>query len=158
MLNIEVPGWKPLALAHVVLDMNGTIALEGRVDEAIVARIRRLAELVDVHVLTADTFGRASELVGRLGRAELVRLQPGGREAEQKEEFVARLGSHGCAAIGNGANDVLMLRAAALGIGVLGREGMSAGVVGAADVVTADPADALDLLLSPKRLIATLRR
>ena len=62
------------------------------------------------------------------------------------------------AAIGNGANDADMLQTAAVGIAVLGAEGLAAETLLAADVVCANPLDALDLLLNPRRLIATLRK
>jgi soluble P-type ATPase len=49
-----------------------------------------------------------------------------------------------------------MLREAALGVAVLGPEGLAVRALAAADVVVAS-IDALVLLRSPKRLIATLR-
>jgi soluble P-type ATPase len=61
------------------------------------------------------------------------------------------------AAIGNGRNDQLMLAAAALGIAVVQEEGAAIESLSAADVVLPDIRSALDLLLFPKRLIATLR-
>ena len=60
--------------------------------------------------------------------------------------------------IGNGANDVLVLEGAALGIAVIGPEGASSAALRAADVVCASIVDALDLLLEPRALTATLRR
>ena len=50
-----------------------------------------------------------------------------------------------------------MLQEAALGIAVLGPEGLAAEALLAADVVVASIEDALDLLLRPHRLVATLR-
>ena len=87
-----------------------------------------------------------------------VRLRAKASEAEQKADFVSGLGPAGVVAIGNGANDVLMLREAALGIAVLGKEGLSVAAFQNADLVVADILDALDVLLHPKRLVATLRR
>lgn len=60
-------------------------------------------------------------------------------------------------AVGNGMNDRLMLRTAALGILVLGNEGTSVQALSSADIVVKDILDGLDLLLNPKRIIATLR-
>ena len=60
-------------------------------------------------------------------------------------------------AIGNGNNDHLILKEAALGIAVLGDEGMSISAMKNADIVVKNISDALDLFLKPKRLIATLR-
>jgi len=46
----------------------------------------------------------------------------------------------------------------ALGIAVVGPEGAAGAAVGAADVVVTDIRTALDLLLRPRRLVATLRQ
>jgi soluble P-type ATPase len=51
-----------------------------------------------------------------------------------------------------------MLREAAVGIAVVGPEGPAVGALATADVVVASLDDALGLLRSPKRLVATLRR
>ncbi|MBE0447689.1 MAG: HAD hydrolase family protein, partial [Actinobacteria bacterium] len=61
-------------------------------------------------------------------------------------------------AIGNGSNDVEMLKKAKLGIAVIGREGCACDALKAADIVMNSSADALDLLINSNRLIATLRR
>ena len=50
-----------------------------------------------------------------------------------------------------------MLRASALAIAVLEQEGMCCRLLGEADVCTRSIEDALDLLLYPVRLVATLR-
>jgi soluble P-type ATPase len=51
----------------------------------------------------------------------------------------------------------MMLAAAALGIAVVQKEGAATETLSAADVVVSDIRSALDMLLFPKRLIATLR-
>ena len=75
----------------------------------------------------------------------------------QAPRLVERLGAERVVAVGNGANDAGMLQAAALGIAVLGPEGLAGEAWQAADVV-AGIHQALDLLLHPRRLVATLRR
>ncbi len=50
-----------------------------------------------------------------------------------------------------------MLRAAALGIATVQREGAAVDAMRAADIVVQNVRDALDLLLKPRRLVATLR-
>jgi len=60
--------------------------------------------------------------------------------------------------VGNGANDAAALRAAALGIAVIGPEGASAEALVAADVVCTSILQALDLLVDEQALTATLRR
>ena len=150
-IRIEIPGRRALALRQLVLDMNGTIAAGGEVLPGVAGRVARLARVLEVVVLTADTYGTAARALAHLP----LRLHPVSTGGD-KARFVA--GGRGVAAVGNGANDVAMLRAADLGIAVLGREGTSAALLGAADVVVTRIEDALDLLLDPRRLVATLRR
>jgi len=46
---------------------------------------------------------------------------------------------------------------AAIGVAVLAGEGVAMGALQAADVLAFGPVDAIDLVLNPKRLVATLR-
>jgi len=71
--------------------------------------------------------------------------------------YLAQLSKEHTAAIGNGYNDIYMLDEAALGIAVIGSEGCSVRALEKADIVTNAINDALDLLLNPKRIVATLR-
>jgi soluble P-type ATPase len=50
-----------------------------------------------------------------------------------------------------------MVKEAALGIAVIEKEGAAVETLLAADIVCGNILDALELLLNPKRLIATLR-
>lgn len=153
---IDIPGFGPLDLAHLVLDYNGTLALDGALLPGVAERIRALDGRVQVRVVTADTFGRVrKELDGLPCEVEI--LGPGD-EAEAKLAVIERLGPARTAAVGNGANDALMLQAAALGVAVIGGEGAAVAAVKAADVTVADILAGLDLLLRPLRLTATLRR
>ncbi len=154
MITIEIPGRGRLELAHLVLDLNGTLATDGRVPPEVADRVRALGAQVQVHVLTADTFGTAASQQG-LG-ARIVRLDPGD-QVEAKAAAVRALGASQTAAIGNGMNDEGMLGEAALGIAVIGREGAAVPALLAADLAVTSIEDALDLLRFPKRLAASLR-
>lgn len=61
MLNIEIPGREPLALCHLVLDYNGTIAVDGKLLPELAAPLGELSRTLEVHVLTADTYGTAAK-------------------------------------------------------------------------------------------------
>lgn len=80
------------------------------------------------------------------------------RTGEDKSAFVVSLGADATAAIGNGRNDEAMLRAAKLGIAIIGPEGAAGAALSAADIVCRSVTDALDLLLDERLLVATLRR
>ena len=66
MIEIDVPGGPSLRLEHLVLDYNGTIACNGELLPEAKSRIDQLAKKVQVHVLTADTFGTAGEKLAEL--------------------------------------------------------------------------------------------
>lgn len=155
MVTIDIPNFGRLELAHAVLDFNGTLACDGTLLPGVDNRLRRLADRLEIHVLTADTFGTCRTVLQGLPVG--VSVLGTGREDAAKQAFVRGLGARQCAAVGNGRNDALMLRECALGIAVMGTEGTFPGALTAADVVTPDIAAALDLLCNPMRLRATLR-
>lgn len=154
MIELDIPGFKPLRLEHAVLDYNGTIALDGAVLPGVVDRLAALREHLDVHIVTADTHGSARR---ELGENTHVTVLTSNNHPREKRDFVASLGSDRVVAIGNGRNDAAMLEEAAVGIAVCQAEGASTAALQAADVVCGSVCDALDLLRFPKRLLATLR-
>jgi P-type E1-E2 ATPase len=155
VIELDVPGPGLLRLEHLVVDLNGTIAVDGQVLPAVAERLGRLSGRLAIHLLSADTRGQAADAARQLG-LRLARVSPG-NEAHHKAQYVAGLGHQSAVAIGNGANDHLMLETAALGIAVLGHEGLAVAALSAADIVASSIEDALDLLVNPQRLIATLR-
>jgi soluble P-type ATPase len=152
VLQIAIPGRDTLTLRHLVLDLNGTLAVDGHVVAGVAERLDALRVHLQLHVLTAGTHGHMDECATVLG------VQPRAiGTGTEKRDHVRTLGSRQVVAMGNGANDVLMLQEAALAIAVLGPEGLCAEALAASDVVVADPCAGLDLLLHPARLVATLR-
>jgi len=155
MIVIDIPGFRTLDLAHLVLDFNGTLAVDGRLLDGVGPRLAALARELDLHVVTGNTYGDARDHL-RDFPVEVICL-PAAGQALAKSEYVRRLGPERVAAIGNGRNDALMLEQAALAIVVLGTEGLASDALEAADVVVRHAVDGLGLLLRPRRLIATLR-
>ncbi|MGD8584887.1 MAG: ATPase P [Chloroflexota bacterium] len=155
MIALDIPGTGAFELHHVVMDYNGTLAVDGVLLDGLAHSLTRLAEQLQLHVVTADTFGLARGQLAGLP-CQLTVLPPG-RHAQAKRDYVRALGPMGCVAIGNGRNDRLMLEAAAIGILLIQAEGAAGQALLAADVVCRDARDALALLLEPRRLIATLR-
>jgi soluble P-type ATPase len=155
MLELFIPGFKDLLLAHLVLDYNGTLALDGRPLEGVRERLEALSGHLVIHILTADTFGTVQgQVAGWPCRVEVI---PRGQEAEAKLSYVQGLGAGQTAALGNGRNDRFMLREAALGIAVLQTEGAALEALLAADLAAPGIREALDLFLFPQRIKATLR-
>ncbi len=161
MIEIDIPAADTLRLEHLVLDVNGTLALDGNLLPQVAGRLAALQERMQIHLLTADTHGRQRDIDRRLGLTAII-LPPaspgsGATQLMAKAQFVEELGAQNVAVIGNGSNDAGMIRAAALGIAVLGPEGLANQALSAADLLCANINDALDLLLHPDRLRATLR-
>jgi len=155
MLRISIPGFGVLRLRHLVLDYNGTLAVDGRLLPGVKLRLRALSRSLNLHVLTADTFGGARAALS--GVPCRLSILPPLRQDRAKRDYVVRLGAAEALCIGNGRNDRMMLEAAALGIVVLQKEGAAAAALAAADLAIPEITDALDLLENPLRLVATLR-
>ncbi len=153
---ITIPAYKDLDIHHIVCDYNGTIAKDGKVLQALPELFRALQAHYRLYVITADTFGTVQAEVSRFGCE--VKVLSSDDHSEEKAAFIRTLGAEHCVALGNGNNDALMLKAAALGVAILGEEGCSTQTLLASDLVCKSAKEALELLLYPKRLIATLRR
>jgi P-type E1-E2 ATPase len=152
VIRIELPGARPVQLEHVILDVNGTLSVHGELLDGVEPRISELKQLVELRLVSADSFGTLAEIAARLGVDSITAA-----DGASKLRILERLGRNRTAHIGNGTNDVPALKAAALGIAVLGPEGLSGAALLAGDVVFASINDALDTLLDPRRLTATLR-
>ena len=156
MIELKIPGRGELRLQHLVSDVNGTLAVDGVLIDGLSKRIAQLRDRLSVHLLTADTHGRQAVIDEQLNLSA-VRVQPG-NEAAQKADYVRNLGAESVIAIGQGANDSEMLKAAGLGICVMSSEGVAVETLLAADLVVPDILTALDLLDNPVRILATLRK
>jgi soluble P-type ATPase len=155
ILEILIPGFKKLHLSYLVLDYNGTLAYDGKLLTGVRERLEHLGRLLQVYILTADTFGTVQvQLVGIPCQVVIISRE---NQAKAKLRYVEKLGGDSVVCIGNGRNDRLMLQAAALGIAVSQEEGAAPVTIMAADVVTSSIIAALDLLINPLRLTATLR-
>lgn len=153
MLTVDLRAGGTFELEHLVLDVNGTLTDHGALVEGILERLGLLVDVLQIHVLTADTYGTAEGLARRLTMATFTTIADGAEKAARVEV----LGADRVVAIGNGRNDEAMLRAARLGIAVLGTEGAATSTLLAADVACATILDALDLLLDERAITATLR-
>ena len=156
MIELSIPGRGDVRLEHLVTDVNGTLAVDGILIEGVAQRLAALRQRLTVHLLTADTHGRQAAIDKQLDLTG-IRLT-GGNEVEQKRTFVENLGASSVVAIGQGANDAGMLKAAALGLCVMSAEGVATETLLAADLVVPDILTAFDLLDNPKRLLASLRK
>jgi P-type E1-E2 ATPase len=155
MVELDIPGYGPLSLKHLVTDVNGTLAIDGKLIDGLVKRITSLSDRLEIHLLTADTHGKQSTIDQQLNLTA-VRVRSG-NEAHQKAEYVRSLGAEAVIAFGQGANDAQMLKASALGFCIQSQEGVAVNTLMSADIIVPDIFAAFDLLDKPLRIIASLR-
>ena len=155
MIEIGIPGRNDLRLVNALIDFNGTLAFDGRLIDGAADRLRSLSKLLELHVVTGDTTGTAREALA--GLPVQLHLMPPDDQDNAKRAVLARYDAARTVVVGNGRNDLGLLEQAPLSIIVVGREGCAAASLARADIVCASIVDALDLLLTPRRIVATLR-
>ncbi len=156
MIELNIPGRGKIQLLHLVSDVNGTLAVDGQLQEGLSRLLYSIGDRLSIHLLTADTHGK-QQIIDQQLNLQAVRVSPG-NEAQQKAKYIQDLGPDQVVAIGQGANDAAMLKTAALGIGILSKEGLATETLVAADIIVPDIYTALELLTKPLRIVATLRR
>ncbi len=155
MLEIDIPGYKSFQLNYLVMDYNGTLAIDGKLIAGVAERLMELSSHLEIHVITADTFGLAQSFLKDL--PVTLKILSKNKQGQQKRDYIQHLGPAATVAIGNGRNDRLMLKEAMLGIATIQAEGAAQETLQSADIVVNSINDALDLLLHKLRLKATLR-
>jgi len=155
MISVSIPGWGELEIEYIVLDYNGTCAFNGKLKEGVKEMLEKISRYIKIFIITSDTYDNVDREINVMGFNVLkVKKEESGTE---KAKIVRELGPEKVVAIGNGANDAIMLREASLGIGVIGEEGCATSLIKEADFVVPDIIDALSIILHPERIVATLR-
>jgi soluble P-type ATPase len=148
---MDIPNYGKIDAKTIVFDMNGTLATDGKVKDDVKNLLQKLSEKYRIVVLTADTFGTIKEEFKNLN-VHIEIIDNTNEKYESSKKYSPYIG------IGNGNNDVEMLKSSELGICVIGKEGASVEALLASKIVVKDVKDAINLFLNEKRLIATLRK
>jgi soluble P-type ATPase len=156
MISIQRPGMESLDIHFVLIDFEGTLAMDGRVHPKAKDKVNLLSKRVTVYILTKSSKEKVEETLKKM-KAEILSMTEGD-SSQQKLDVLQRLGPHQTAVIGNGFDDVQIMEQAGLGMCVIGKEGSSAEAMAKADLVVTNVLDALDFLLKPLRQRATLAR
>ena len=155
MITIAIPSLIPMSIHDLILDFNGTLAIDGKVIPGVRERIITLAADVNIHVVTGNSFGTAEEELKGLP-CKVVLLAPD-NQAKEKLDYLQCLNTLSTISIGNGRNDKLLLKSSVISIVVVQAEGASVEAIKYAHVVCTSIISALDMIISPARLVATLR-
>ncbi len=155
-MKIEVPDFKTINIENLLFDYNGTLAKDGKIDNKTKKILQKLTKYFRVFVITADTFGSVKEELKDIHAKVLILKSK--NHTKEKAKFLKKLGKKKTAAIGNGNNDILMIKEAILSISIVADEGCSSKTLISSDIVCKDIKDAMKLFLKPKRVVATLRK
>lgn len=154
-ITIDIPGFGQRSIKIVVSDYTGTHSLGGAIDPDVKRKLKELARLVDLHIVTADSFGTAERELAGIATPYILKTS---RLDIEKAAYVSQFD---VAALGNGNNDRLMLKAVkegrGLAIAVDNGEGCALDAMLNADLFVTGAGNAIDLLLDPTRVKATLR-
>jgi soluble P-type ATPase len=156
MIQIQIPGSHDLEIENVLLDFNGTIAVDGRLIQGVKEKINHYSDQLAFHVITADTFGSVQKQLENVKCTLHILSQ--GNQAAAKLAYLDGLGSRRTIGVGNGANDEQMLKHALLGVAVLGTEGLATKTLAASDILVRDILDLFAFFERPNRLAASLRQ
>ena len=144
-----------LDLKYLLLDYTGTLSEHGKLMGCVKDRLKTLRnEFEKVLVLTADTFGTAKKELKDLPVEVVILKHP---TSKGKLKIVNALGPEYCAAIGNGNNDIDMLKASKLSFAVINGDGCNAKLINHADLVFKSTCDALEALIDPRIIVSLLR-
>ena len=155
MLEINIPGRKKMLIENIVFDFNGTLAVDGRLSETIKEEIIEINKFLKVFILTADLYGTVDKQCKNL--EVYIETFSGSNTAIEKNKIVQKIGKQKTITIGNGLNDVLMMKDSILSIGVIGKEGICSQLLIFCDIIVNDIMDVFDMLHNTNRISATLR-
>ena len=151
-MKIDIPGNGPLEIETIILDLNGTLRVGGKLVPGVAGRIEELRKKCKLVLFSGDTRGDAAQLAKELG-IDFTKTTTGQDKVKEAEKLHPEF----CAAVGNGLIDLELIKRVRLGIVALQGEGAHAKTLLTADVIVPNVNDALDLFLDEQRLIATLR-
>jgi len=149
-----IPNSEELNLNTIILDLNGTLTVGGKIVSGVEERLIKLrSEGFKIIFFSGDTRGNANEIAQELN-IEFIKASNG----EEKKQAAKKLNPENCVAIGNGLIDLEMMKITKLSIVTLQAEGVYSKTLLESDIVVPSINDALDLLLDKERLVATLRK
>lgn len=157
-IAIDIPGFGRRVIRTVISDYTGTLSRRGKLAPGVRPRLRQLLKLVNLEIITADSYGTARQQLKGIAVPHMLQRK---RHDIEKRDFARRFNLQHVAAFGNGNNDRLLLKAARAGGGIAvavdNGEGCALDALLHANISIVGAANALDLLLNPTACKATLR-
>jgi soluble P-type ATPase len=155
MFAISIPGFGDLNLKAAIIDYNGTLAFDGKLIKGIAEPLNALSELLEIHIVTGDGFGTAKDELSGINCT--LTIIPPENQGLSKQKYLRQLNPKTTVSIGNGKNDSYILKESALGIAIIGEEGIAVEAILSANIILPSITRALELFHNPRRLKASLR-
>jgi soluble P-type ATPase len=153
-MQTSLPRIDNVELNTLILDLNGTISVNGKLIDGVREKLTKLKEIgFSIYVFSGDVRGTARDLCISIG----IELKICKSHTEKEEDILA-LSPDSTVAIGNGRIDIGMFRHAKLSIATLQAEGIHPAILPHVDILMTNINEAFDLLLDQETLDATLKQ
>ncbi len=149
----EIQNRETLDIKTIVLDLNGTLSVRGKIVFGATKRIKKLEKLgYKIVLFTGNQRGNAEKLCKKLKiDYKICKTQ------EEKEQEILKLEPEHCAAIGNARIDIGTFKHAKLSVLVIEGEGIHVETISFCNIIVKSINDALDLFIDKDSLIATMK-
>lgn len=149
----NVPEVGEIEINTIVLDLNGTLSVNGSIPNGVKEKLSKLKEMgIAIILFTGDQRGTAKDLCEEYG-IEFIRTKSG----KEKEQAMEKFDPETTAAIGNARIDIGTFKHAKVSIATLQSEGIHANILSHVDVVVPSINDALDFFIEKNTFAATMR-
>ncbi len=141
-------------LDTIILDLNGTLAVGGKIVDGVIPRIKKLQEYgYKIMLFTGDQRGTAPEQARDMDIDVVIT-----KDTIEKSNAAKKYNPSTTVAIGNARIDIGTFENAKVRIATLQKEGIHAGILGHVDMIVPSINDALDLLIDVDAFNATMRK
>ncbi|HBF88251.1 MAG TPA: hypothetical protein DDX39_06375 [Bacteroidales bacterium] len=149
----EIPNGEIIQIETIILDLNGTLSVYGKVAESTVKLIQELKKLdYKLYLISGDIRGDAKRVSDELGLTLYI-----AKTSDEKAKVVENLNPETCAAIGNARIDIGTFKKSKIAIATLQSEGIHTGIFPYVDIIVPSIDDALRLFIDKESLSGTLR-
>ena len=152
-MQINGPNKEQIIIENIILDLNGTLAVHGKVSDKTKDLILRLQKLkYNIVLISGDIRGNAATIANELGLKLYL-----GVNSNEKAIQMQRFDKERTVAVGNARIDIGTFENAKISIATMQAEGIHTGILKHVDILVPNIEDALNLFIDIKSLEATLR-
>lgn len=153
-MKYKVPGVGEIEIKDIVLDLNGTLSVNGKIPNGVKKKLQKLDKMgISITLFTGDQRGTADRLCKEYG-ISFIRTVDG----KEKEKAMEIFDKDTTAAIGNARIDIGTFKNSRVSVATLQAEGIHADILKNVDVVVPSIDDALDFFIDPNTFAATMRK